>query len=534
MAQTLFWYDLETFGRNPEADRIAQFAGIRTTDDFTPLGDPIVLYCRLSADVLPDPGSVAITGITPQSVNEEGLCEYDFARRIRDEFMVPGTTVVGFNNLRFDDEFIRNLFYRNFFDPYEREWANGNSRWDIIDLARAAHDLRPEGVVWPRNADGRPVFRLEELTAANDIAHTDAHDALSDVRATIALAKLIESKQPKLFRFYFSNRKKEEQRLLLDFEKPAPLVHTAGIYSREEGCTSLVLPVGADPEIRNTIYALDLRYGPSPLIDLPVEEIRRRIFTGKRELEAEADLMRRFGVETADEELVQGEFGGRIPLVTLALNRCPFIAPLSILDKEAAGRLKMDLKVANRHAGLIRKSPELIRKLLSVFAQGQRRAPAKTDPEYQIYTGGFFRDEDKDRFEVIHSTLAKAREERDTGVALAKAKAELYKLPFVDQRIPRMLRRFFARNFPEALGPRETERWKSFCAGRILSPPHPAATDLATYSKILTVKMESTATPAREKVLIKALLDYRSWLEGEVLSHGTPGKPVDADEDTSL
>jgi exodeoxyribonuclease-1 len=64
---------------------------------------------------------------------------------------------VGYNSLRFDDEVTRNTLYRNLYSPYDREWQNGNSRWDIIDMVRACHDLRPEGIVWPRRARNSPL-----------------------------------------------------------------------------------------------------------------------------------------------------------------------------------------------------------------------------------------------------------------------------------------------------------------------------------------------------------------------------------------
>jgi exodeoxyribonuclease-1 len=176
---TLLWYDLETFGRNPRYDRIAQFAAIRTDDRFVPMEEPVVLYGKLSPDYLPDPLACLITGITPQEANSKGLCEAELVRAIDVHLSRPGTCALGYNTIAFDDEFIRNLYYRNFHDPYKREWADGNSRWDILDLARAARDLRPEGIHWPVTEDGKPTVKLELLTQANHLSHEHAHDALS-------------------------------------------------------------------------------------------------------------------------------------------------------------------------------------------------------------------------------------------------------------------------------------------------------------------------------------------------------------------
>jgi len=161
---SFYWHDYETFGVDPCRDRPAQFAGQRTNRDLEPIGEPLVVYCKPARDVLPSPMSCLITGITPQRAERDGLIEAEFAARLHEELAEPGTCAAGFNSIRFDDEFTRNLLYRNFYDPYAREWENGNSRWDIIDLARMCYALRPAGVEWPRHADGAASFRLEDLS----------------------------------------------------------------------------------------------------------------------------------------------------------------------------------------------------------------------------------------------------------------------------------------------------------------------------------------------------------------------------------
>ena len=215
---------------------------------------------------------------------EEGIPEREFISKIDEEFSVPGTCVTGYNNLNFDDEFIRNMYYRNFFDPYKREWADGNTRWDIIDLVRTAHDLRPEGINWIRNEKNRPVFKLDQLTRANNIEHSNAHDALADVYATIALAKLIFEKQPKLLRYNFMHRTKNSLRQLINLQTREPLVYTYSGFTSETGCTSIVAPIAGDPENNNAIYFYDLKYDPEELLTLSESEIRRRFFTPKKEL----------------------------------------------------------------------------------------------------------------------------------------------------------------------------------------------------------------------------------------------------------
>ena len=226
MASSILWYDLETFGTHPQWDRIGQFAAIRTGPGFEQIGEAVNFYCRLSPDYLPEPAACLVSRMTPQLVNEQGLSERDFAAEIHRLMSEPGTCGAGFNTLRFDDEFIRALFYRNFIDPYKREYENRNTRWDIIDLARMARDLRPDGIIWPEDEEGKPVFRLQELAQANGLDTGDAHNALYDVKTTLALAKLLLERQEKLFKYLWRLRKKEEVRKLLNLADMNPILHT--------------------------------------------------------------------------------------------------------------------------------------------------------------------------------------------------------------------------------------------------------------------------------------------------------------------
>ncbi|MGH8474260.1 MAG: exonuclease domain-containing protein, partial [Methylococcales bacterium] len=127
---TLYWHDYETFGTDPAWDRPAQFAGLRTGEDLEIIAEPLVLYCKPADDMLPNPEACLITGITPQLASRKGLPEADFIAAIHEQLAQPATCGAGYNSLRFDDEVTRNCLYRNFYDPYAREWQHGNSRWD--------------------------------------------------------------------------------------------------------------------------------------------------------------------------------------------------------------------------------------------------------------------------------------------------------------------------------------------------------------------------------------------------------------------
>ncbi len=480
MPASLLWYDLETFGTHPRWDRIAQFGAVRTNDRFEETESPVNIFCRLSPDYVPNIDACLASGITPDLVQEKGLSERDFAARIFDEMGRPATCVAGFNNLRFDDEFVRSLFYRNFHDPYSREYEGENSRWDIIDLLRMCRDLRPEGLAWVTAPDGRPVFRLEELTRANGVPHENAHDALADARATMALARLVREKQPKLFTYYFSLRKKEEVRRRLDLQKMEPVVHTSGMFTSPRGCSTIVIPLSVDPLRGNVVIAYDLRRDPGDWMDAPPEEIRRRVFTKR-------------------EELGEDE---RIPFKGIHLNRSPAVAPLSTLEESRARELGIDVEACLARGKVLRSRADIIQKVRSVFSEPPRREDS--DVDLKIYSGDFFPDADRAEFDRVR----------------VSSPGDLRENPprFSDPRGPEMLRRYIARNFPESLTDDEMRRWKSFCASRILTPEPAGAADIGSCMRDLRNRLGRMDTPARDKVVLKRLLEYGEFLERTVLS----------------
>ena len=428
---SLYWHDYETFGADPQRDCPSQFAGVRTDEDFNILEDPLCLYCKPSADYLPHPDACLITGITPQQALEKGLPEAQFIRQVHAELIRPNTCALGYNSLRFDDEVTRNTLYRNFYDPYVREWQNGNSRWDLIDVLRAARALRPEGINWPNNADGKASFRLEDLTSANGIAHQGAHDALVDVHATIAIAKLVKQAQPKLYQFLCQHRVKAEVQKLLDLGSFTPIVHISGMYAADRHCLAVVVPLCKHPTDTNGVIVYDLSVDPEPLLALSVTDIQQRIFTAK------ADLPE--GIE-------------RIPLKTVHINRCPVLAPINVIKPNDAERLNVDLIQIKAHLAKLVNVPGLGDKIQNVFAANPFQEKT-LDPDLAIYSGGFFSEHDKQQMAKIRS--------------LSPEKLGSAAFTFKDSRLAEMLFRYRARNYPETLPPNERSQWLDFCRQRL-------------------------------------------------------------------
>lgn len=437
---TFYWYDYESFGLSPMNDRLAQFAGVRTDEDLNIIGDPLMIYCKPADDFLPSPMSCLITHITPQKALEDGLPEAEFIRQINEQFSQPNTCVLGYNNLRFDDEFTRHVLYRNLMDPYAREWQNGCSRWDLLDVVRMTRALRPEGIEWPENEEGRPSVRLEDLTVANGIAHESAHDALSDVYATIAVAKLIKEKQPKLFDYAYNNRSKRKLSELLNLRDQKPVIHVSGMYPAEQGNMAVVVPVAEHPTNKNGVVVYDLSADPADLINLSVKKIHERLFTARDELPD--------GVE-------------RIPLKTVHINKCPIIAPFMTLDGKAAKKYGIDLNRCRENLAMIQSAKGIAKKVQQVLSETQFEK--RTDPDHMLYGGGFFSPADKNAMAAVHD--------------VAPAELGNVTFSFEDTRLPEMLFRMRARNYPETLSAEEQEQWQIFRKERLELEPYLAELD---------------------------------------------------------
>ncbi len=470
---TFYWYDLETFGRDCARDRIAQFAGQRTDAELRPIGDPCVMYCQPARDFLPDPGACLITGITPQEAQEKGINEAGFSAEVLRQFAPAGTCVAGYNSLRFDDEFLRYLFYRNFHDPYAREYQGGNSRWDLIDVMRLAHLLRPEGLNWPQREDGATSFRLEDLTRANGIEHAGAHDALVDVRATIAIAARLRSAQPKLFDYLFSHRGKHDVLAELDVRAGTPVLHVSGMIPATLGSASLFMPLAAHPTNRNSVICYDLRVDPQALLELDAAELQRRVFSSREEL--------------AGEE--------RVPLKEIHANRCPVVLPAKWVNDDAARRMDLDLAACRRHWQTLHAAGASGRLQAKLRALYQRSFDAVPDAEYALY-GGFLPDQDREACARIRSCAPEELLQRDWR--------------FEDPRMADLLLRYVGRNFPQHLAGEHLQAWRELCQRR-LREPGAGARDLAAFQRELADCRTRASTP-REQGTLDAVADWAGQL----------------------
>jgi exodeoxyribonuclease-1 len=478
---TFLWHDYETFGTRPMYDRPAQFAAIRTDADLNPVGEELSFFCSPADDVLPHPEACLITGITPQIARKEGLPECEFAGRILEEMMQAGTCSAGYNSIRFDDVFTRNLLYRNLRDPYEREYQHGNSRWDLIDLARMCYALRPAGIEWPMRApagsSGQPVpcpsFKLEDLTKENGIEHSAAHEALADVRATIALARLLKHAQPRLYDWALGLRNHKTVMALLDPVAGKPVVHTSSRIPALRGCTTLELPLAVLPNRPKSVVAFDLMADPAPLLEEAADVIADLVFTPV------ADLPEGFT---------------RLPLKVIHSNHLPMIAPVASLHEVDTARIQLDVDRCLQHARLLLQSMPLLKpKVIEVFSRpfDDEGTSAHADPDQMLYSGGFFAPSDKFLMRKI--------------LDLPSAELSRHIWSFKDERLPLMLFRYRARNFPQTLSATEREAWDKDRIRRLINPVDPEQFGFAAYRAAIAGARLLHAGDSRAQLILDQL-----------------------------
>ncbi len=474
MTFSFYWHDYETFGVDPSRDRPVQFAGLRTDAELNVIGEPLVIFSKPAADVLPQPEACLVTGITPQQALEEGVSEAEFIRRIHAELSRPGTCGVGYNTLRFDDEVTRYTLYRNFYDAYEREWRDGNSRWDIIDMVRLTYALRPEGINWPRREDGLPSFKLELLTEANGIGHEAAHDALSDVEATVAVARLIRDRQPRLFDHVLGLRSKQAVLESLDVPNMRPVLHVSGKFGAARNNIGLVAPIAAHPTNKAEIICIDLSRDPQELADLSAADIGERLFCARDTLPDSVE---------------------RPAIKNIRSNRCPIVLTPKLLDAAAAERLQIDREQCMANAETLRSIPGLAAKLQQVFTE--RSFPEHTDPDRMLYSGGFFSAGDKREMARIRQTSPEALREET--------------FAFEDPRLAEMLFRYRARNFPESLSDPERALWEEYRFQYLTDPDGGASIVLDSFIDRVSTLLEAEVDPTKRAVL-ESLLEYADIL----------------------
>jgi exodeoxyribonuclease I len=427
---TFYFYDLETSGFNPRTARIMQFAGQRTDMNLKPIGKPDNILVKLTPDVLPEPDAVLVHGISPQKTISDGISEAELAKYLSYQVFLPDTIAVGFNNIRFDDEFIRFLLWRNFYDAYEWQWKDGRSKWDLLDVVRMTRALRPEGIEWAFASDGTPSNKLADITTVNKLEHDSAHDALSDVRASMAVARMIMNKHPKLFDYLLKIRDKKKVEALVTSGQP--FIYTSGRYPSAHEKTTVVSTVIPHPD-RGAALVYDLRINPDEFTKLSAAEL--------------TELWQ-----------LRGKDAPYFPIKQLNFNKCPAIAPLAVLDSASASRLALDTKQIDSNLAKLKKVEDFGDKLIRALEIIQSKVQPQMiideqKVDEQLYDG-FVDDADKIKMRVVRASHAEDVSELS--------------LDFADERLSKMLPLYKARNFAKYLNQTDHLWWEKFRTHRLL------------------------------------------------------------------
>lgn len=471
MEKSFYFYDLETSGINPRDQRVMQFAGQRTDMTLKPIAEPDNILIKLPDDILPEPDAVLITGITPQATLADGITEYDFLKYFSDKVCLPGTIFVGFNNVRFDDEFIRFMHYRNFYDAYAWSWRDERSRWDLLDVLRLTRALRPDGITWPFTPDGKPTNRLELMTEVNGLEHSNAHDALSDVNATIAVARLVRNKQPKLFDYLLDMRSKTKVQELINSNEV--FIYTSGRYPNAYMKTTAVVSLGSHP-VKQGSLVYDLRRDPEDFVHLSPAELAKLWY-----------------------ERVEDETK-RFPIKLLQYNRCPAVAPLTVVESspKAIENIHIDLTVIQKNKQKLASYPDFYTKLIAAIKildkQSQTRLPVdESDVDARLYDG-FYNKKDELSMSVVRAT------DQDDVASLD--------IEFEDNRLKGLLPLYKARNFRSQLGASEIEQWEKHRQDRLFDGGE--SSRFSRYFKRLNELMSNQEIDADKRYLLEELQLY--------------------------
>jgi len=430
MAQSFYFYDTETTGTRPSSSRIMQFAGIRTDKDLNVIGEPDDILIKLSPDILPEPDAILIHGVSPQQTLQDGITEAEFSRYFQEKIATPDTIFVGFNSVRFDDEFVRYMMYRNFHEPYEWQWKDGRSRWDLLDAIRMVRALRPDGIEWPFGEDGRPTVKLTAMTEINGLEHKNAHTAIADVQATIDLARLVREKQAKMFDYLVGLRGKRDVAKVV--EAGVPFVYTSGKYPSEYLKTTLVHMLIKHPK-RDAAVVYDLRIDPTPFIAM-----------------SDDGLAECWGLKW-------GEEGTRLPVKTLQYNRCPAVAPAGVLDEESRERIGLDIEAAEKHLGTLKAHPDFADRIAeAVGILDDKQASLQLEDAHV----------DTQLYDSFWSELDRTM----LGVVRSHAPATLVELmpKLTSKRMQKLLPLYKARNYPDLLTPEERDAWEVYRQEKLL------------------------------------------------------------------
>lgn len=470
------WYDYETYGLDPTQDRIAQFASIRTDENLNQIGEECSIFSDIPDDYLPSPYACIVHGFTPDQTADYSLKESIFANKIFDILNQQETCVVGFNNNSFDDEFTRFLFYRNLLDPYSWHYRNGNSRWDIVNLARTTSAIYPSAINVKSENDGFS-FKLQDLARVNNIESSNAHNALSDVHTTISLARLIKNNAPDIFNASFRIRSKKAVKIFIKSNRLKPLIYTSQFIKSKFKSTTVVVPICRHPLYPDYYISIDLKHDLSKFVNHSFDQIKDFVFTNK------------------DPHANPFEFP-RFHVIKLA--RCPSLYEFSLFSHDLPSRLGFGNGFLDSQVSEVRcMEDRLIEVINNVFTTASKGV--QDDAEAQLYEG-FISDTDRHLCSIFINSLANRQVPNPQS--------------FEDIRLQVLSWRYLNRNFSELrTNQKSLDKWREYVNQKLFLKVTPHGQSIFDENKSSLLKCLEEAKTMRDQQIVESLLKRSALLQ---------------------
>ena len=480
----ILWYDYETSGRDPAADRPIQLGWQVTDPGMDPVADADSLLIRLPDDVLPSPGAMLVHQILPEIHQREGISEAELANHL-EQLIAPRTLVAGYNSRGFDDKFTQHVFYRSLRDPYVWQYADGRGRFDLYPVVLTYFVLAPSALRWPEDHGGRPRFKLDRIGPLNrlDQGLKRAHDASADVAVTARLAKQLALHDPDLFA---SCLKRIDKHFVTD------QIRADG---RSEGLLEITPFAGWDQGFVRDLWVpfrLSERSNDYVAIDLNCDP--QAVMAGLIQL-VESPITDRFELRKQVREL---------GLQTVRINAQPMFFRRGTLEPEVKARLEAfgrDEVRQNQHLDVwhhIQDSPafkQLYQLAVQVLAEPEQVIP--DDVDFALYSGGFLSAHDKD-------LLASLPLMDPEGLSQ-------WTQSFDDPRYEELLFRYRARNFPRSLTQGEWKRWQKIRRDKLMGIQQVNTRASRIQDELLEISRRTDLEPHQKEQLHR----FVNWLDNQ-------------------
>jgi exodeoxyribonuclease-1 len=249
-----------------------------------------------------------------------------------------------------------------------------------------------------------------------------------------------------------------------------PVLHVSSKFLAINGCAALVVPIAIHPRNSNGVIVIDLAQNPDEWVHLTADEISKKLYTPSA-------------------EMAEGE--NRVGIKTIHINKSPMLVTAKALEEKRAAELGVDLAECRKNYLLWKNiDPSVIEKIREVL---DTEPPERGDVDSMLYSQ-FLPNSDK-------SLLQQVRMSTPEDLAAGK-------LPFTDERLPDLLFRYRARNWPESLSEDEKGLWAEFCHQRIHDPEGGGSIVMIDYlAELAELKIKNDLSD-KDRNVLDALEEY--------------------------